>query len=327
MFDSFGLTEQRLAVYRAVLQQPDLTQSPRLPDLAGQVGLTEVDTASALEELRELGLLVPSWIEGEEYALDPSIAFDRLATRQQQIDDLSEELRSDKLAAGEFVSDYVNFLVQKTSRDIEILEGRVRANQRMQHFHPRTTVWGIIQSDAATTIDPVNFPDRPHLERGVELRYIYPESTLKKPGGSEFVEFVFSLGGKIRIAPAVPFRLIIFDGETAVMAIDPDDASVGAVIHHSRAVVRLAEEVFLSYWNRAVNPFEQQQWAREGGVTAQESEFLRLLVRGSTDEQVARKLGVSLRTVRRIASKLSGQVGASGRFELGVRAAQRGWVD
>jgi hypothetical protein len=50
-------------------------------------------------------------------------------------------------------------------------------------------------------------------------------------------------------------------------------------------------------------------------------------VHGATDEQVARKLGVSLRTVRRIAAELSEQVGASGRFELGVRAAQREWVD
>ena len=89
----------------------------------------------------------------------------------------------------------------------------------------------------------------------------------------------------------------------------------------------MAEELFLSYWNRAVDPFEEQRRAKEGGITAQESEFLRLLVQGATDEQVARKLGVSMRTVRRMAAKLGDQVGASGRFELGVRAAQRGWVD
>ena len=44
-------------------------------------------------------------------------------------------------------------------------------------------------------------------------------------------------------------------------------------------------------------------------------------------KQVARKLAISMRTVRRMVAKLSEQVGASGRFELGVRAAQRGWVD
>lgn len=111
------------------------------------------------------------------------------------------------------------------------------------------------------------------------------------------------------------------------MGIDPEDNAVGAVVHHSRAVVRMAEELFLGLWDRGFEPFAEQQRAREGGISAQEAEFLRLLVHGATDEQVGRKLGVSLRTVRRIAAKLSEQVGASGRFELGVRAAQRGWVD
>jgi DNA-binding NarL/FixJ family response regulator len=121
--------------------------------------------------------------------------------------------------------------------------------------------------------------------------------------------------------------MIIFDGESVVMGIDPEDQSVGIVVHHSRAVVQMAEELYFSWWDRAMVPFAEEQRARGADISPQEAEFLRLLVRGGTDEQVARKLGVSLRTVRRIAAKLSTQVGASGRFELGVRAAQRGWVD
>jgi DNA-binding NarL/FixJ family response regulator len=125
--------------------------------------------------------------------------------------------------------------------------------------------------------------------------------------------------------PSLPMKLLIFDGESAVMGIDPDDTSVGAVIHHGRAVVRLAEEFFRHHWKHADDPFaEHAPPAAE--ISSQEAEFLSLLVQGATDEQVGRKLGVSMRTVRRMAAKLSDQVGASGRFELGVRAAQRGWV-
>jgi DNA-binding CsgD family transcriptional regulator len=328
VFDSYGLNEQCLELYRTLLQRPDLGRSARLQDLADYLGRTEGDTARDLEALRELGLLVPSWIEGWEYPLDPSVAFERFAARRQrEIDDLSDALRSEQLAMGQFISDYANFAVQKSARDIEVLEGRERANQRMQRFRPTKSGWGLITADAATAFDPDNFPDRLHLERGVELRYIYPESFWKKRAAQDLIEFLFQLGGKIRIVPSTPFRLILFDGESAVMAIDPDDTNAGAVVHHSPAVVRLAEELFLSLWNRGVNPFDAQEQAREGGITAQEAEFLRLLVRGATDEQVARKLGVSMRTVRRMAAKLSEQVGASGRFELEVRAAQRGWVD
>ena len=152
MFDSLGLTADLLAVYRTVLHQPELTHSSRRQELADQLGLSEDDTGRELEKLRELGLLVPGWIEGWEYPLDPSIAFERLAARRQrEIDDLSNALRSDQLAVGKFISDHANSLVQKSTRDAEILEGRERANQRMQHFEPTTSMWRMIQPDA----DPI----------------------------------------------------------------------------------------------------------------------------------------------------------------------------
>ena len=92
-------------------------------------------------------------------------------------------------------------------------------------------------------------------------------------------------------------------------------------------MVNLAQELFLKYWAAADDAFIRSAPRERDGITAQDTELLKLLVQGATDEQVARRLGVSMRTVRRMVSKLSEQVGASGRFELGVRAAQRGWVD
>ncbi|WP_350279343.1 helix-turn-helix transcriptional regulator [Kribbella sp. HUAS MG21] len=328
MFDSSGLTEDLLAVYRALLQRPELGRATRLAELAAELGRTQDETSRDLQRLRDLGFVVPSWIEGVEYPLDPALTFARLAAdRQQEIDALSQQLRSDQLAASRFTADLANFMVQRTTQDVEILEGRELANQRMQRFRPEKSMWGLIQDAPIDKWNPDTFVDRQHLERGIEMRYIFPEAYFKRPGAPQILEFIVGLGGKVRIAPSVPFRLIIFDNDSAVMGIDPDDSAVGAAVHHSRAVVRMARELHLSYWDRAVDPFKEQRLALEGGISAQELEFLRLLVHGATDEQVARKLGVSLRTVRRIAAKLSEQVGASGRFELGVRAAQRGWVD
>lgn len=328
MFDSAGLTEDLLAVYRLLLQRPELGHAARLHELAAELGHSEVELSHDLQKLRDLGFVVPSWTEGVEYPLDPALTFGRLAAlRQQEIDALSTQLRTDQLAANKFTADLANFLTQRTTRDVEILEGRELANQRMQRFRPESSMWGLLQDSSPADWKPETFPDRQHLERGVEMRYIYPESYWRRPGAREILQYVADLGGKIRIAPSVPFRLIIFDNESAVMGIDPEDNAVGAVVHHSSAVVRMAMELHLSYWDRGFEPFAEEQRARSGEISAQEAEFLRLMVHGATDEQVARKLGVSLRTVRRIAAKLSEQVGASGRFELGVRAAQRGWVD
>jgi DNA-binding NarL/FixJ family response regulator len=50
------------------------------------------------------------------------------------------------------------------------------------------------------------------------------------------------------------------------------------------------------------------------------------LAEGHTDEAIAKRLGVSHRTARRIASDLMDRLGARSRFEAGVRAVQQGWL-
>ncbi|MEV0794151.1 LuxR C-terminal-related transcriptional regulator [Kribbella sp. NPDC050459] len=329
MFDSLGFSETTLLVYRAVLQQPLLARRSDMPDLCLQLGLSEETIQAEMDRMRELGLIVPRWTAvDEDYPLHPAIGFERLAAkRQEQIDEMAGALRSDQQAAGRFIADYSEFLQQTSSHEVEVYRGRDRAHQRMQHFQPTKSVWGLLTDPEPSDREPSDSPDIPLLERGVEIRTIYPESALKHASIRKYARYVIDRGVKIRVTPSLPMKILIFDGESAVMGIDPDDTAVGAVVHHSRAVVRVAEELFLSYWHKAVDPFELPYTKADREITAQESEFLRLLVQGGTDEQVARKLGVSLRTVRRIAAKLSEQVGASGRFELGVRAAQRGWVD
>jgi DNA-binding CsgD family transcriptional regulator len=61
-------------------------------------------------------------------------------------------------------------------------------------------------------------------------------------------------------------------------------------------------------------------------LTAQESIVVRLLAEGQTDDVVARRLGVSARTVRRIVTVVMRRLDARSRFEAGVHAVQRGWL-
>ena len=44
------------------------------------------------------------------------------------------------------------------------------------------------------------------------------------------------------------------------------------------------------------------------------------------DEQIARELGLSLRTVRRRVAEVLDELGATSRFQAGVEAVRRGWV-
>jgi DNA-binding CsgD family transcriptional regulator len=61
-------------------------------------------------------------------------------------------------------------------------------------------------------------------------------------------------------------------------------------------------------------------------LSNRERVLLALLSSGSTDQEVAAELGLSVRTVRRMVSDLMHQLGARSRFAAGVHAIDRGWL-
>ena len=169
-------------------------------------------------------------------------------------------------------------------------------------------------------------PDLPLLERGLRMRTIYLQSMTASKQALEYASAMHRLGGEVRATPTLPMRLLIFDQEIAIMPMDPENPTAGAVIHRSPAVVAVALSLFDSYWARATELFDPDDRADDTPLTPHEAEVLRLLAGGAKDEQVARLLGISLRTARRITANLSERLDAASRFELGVAAAKRGWV-
>ncbi|NKI43172.1 helix-turn-helix transcriptional regulator [Streptomyces sp. LD120] len=75
-------------------------------------------------------------------------------------------------------------------------------------------------------------------------------------------------------------------------------------------------------WQRAEVPPDQ----RDDAPSEAERQMLRMLMQGLTDSAVARQLGMSDRTVRRVVAQLMERLGAQSRFEAGVRAVERGWI-
>ncbi|MFI6040941.1 response regulator transcription factor [Nocardia sp. NPDC051321] len=65
---------------------------------------------------------------------------------------------------------------------------------------------------------------------------------------------------------------------------------------------------------------------RETLPSARELELIQLLCEGHTDEAAARRMNLSVRTVRRLTQQLMGHLGARSRFEAGVLAARMGLI-
>ncbi|MEV6411620.1 LuxR C-terminal-related transcriptional regulator [Kribbella sp. NPDC051718] len=328
MLEPLGVDEPTFAVYHALLSNPD--SSPE--QIASLVNLPLSEVHRMLDELRKLDLLVPTWLDpSTEHPVHPRVGLSGLVERRRgELNRMADELRLAESSADVISEQYNELLTARSSGDVEVLKGRENASRRIEELGLRaqTSFWGMIPAhiDDTLGVEPEKSPDMDLLNRGLRMRTIYLQSmTVSKPG-IDYAATLHRLGGEVRATPTLPMRLLILDQEIAIMAMDPENPTAGALIHRSPAVLFLAMALFDAYWARASELFSPEDRDDNNPLTPHEAEVLRLLAGGAKDEQVARLLGISLRTARRITANLSERLDATSRFELGVAAAKRGWV-
>lgn len=158
------------------------------------------------------------------------------------------------------------------------------------------------------------------VSAGRRCRAIYPVRALTAAPVEMAVRA--QAGEEIRLIAEVPTRLLVA-GTTHAMLPEPlGDADTPRVLVRQPALVAAATLLFEELWRRAapVADFERGQRG------AQRTLLLEQLAVGAQDEQIARRLGVSLRTVRRRVAELMDELDAHSRFEAGVEAVRRGWL-
>ncbi|MEV8376772.1 LuxR C-terminal-related transcriptional regulator [Kribbella sp. NPDC056861] len=327
MLEPLGVDDATFAVYHALLSRPDSTPA----QIAGLLNRPVAEILDTMDQLRKLDLLVPTWTDPDaEHAVHPRVGLSGLAERRRgELTRMLNELSQAESSADVIAEQYNELLTSRSSGDIEVLKGRANASRRIEELglKAKHSFWGMVPAHIDDALHPVEgSPDAPLLERGLKMRTIYLQSmTVSKPG-LDYAAMLHRLGGEVRATPTLPMRLLILDHEIAIMAMDPENPTAGAVIHRSPSVLALALALFDSYWARATELFSPEDRDDNNPLTPHEAEVLRLLAGGAKDEQVARLLGISLRTARRITANLSDRLDATSRFELGVAAAKRGWV-
>lgn len=154
---------------------------------------------------------------------------------------------------------------------------------------------------------------------GRQSRALYPTAALTV--APDAISARIRVGELVRVAPEIPTRLAII-GPQAVLH---DHHGVGSA---QRLLVRQPSLV------SALRALFEQLWERGTPVTdvglRHRRDARRLLVEhlaaGEKDEQIARALGVSLRTVRRRIAAIMTELGVDSRFQAGVEAVRQGWL-
>ncbi len=161
------------------------------------------------------------------------------------------------------------------------------------------------------------------LRSGIAGMVIYQADAVRTPEILRYLTEFSTAGAHIRVARRVTHRMMIVDRRLVFVAVDPDTLKPPYLLIREPALVRSFCSQFASTWKVAhtvgIGPEDS---------LADESvrEILQILSSGVTDDAAARELGVSDRTIRRRVAAVLDLLGASSRFEAGVKATQAGWL-
>lgn len=327
MLQVLGLDSSLESVYRALLTHPD----DGVSDLSGRLSLSETDVRACLDQLVDLRLLQPSReTPGMLRAVSPDVGLEVILRRQEaELVRRQEELARSREAVARTVAEFASLSprgdtaeklvgLDSIQRRLEVLTRELR--QDCLAIEP-----GGAQSQAS--LDASRPLDEQALARGVQLLTVYQDSVRNDRVTLDYARWISEQGGHVRTSPILPPRMLIFDRRTAVVPIDPENTRRGALCTTAPGIVASLVALFEQTWQAAV-PLgaDQRLLLDDTGVSAAERELLKLLASGMTDEAAGKRLGVSLRTVRRQMAGLMERLNATSRFEAGLKAAQRGWL-
>ncbi|MBV2153165.1 helix-turn-helix transcriptional regulator [Kitasatospora sp. SUK 42] len=324
-----GLDSTAEAVYRAMLSDP----GGSMQKLCDQLGISESVAREALDRLADLRLLRPSRdLPGTLQPVSPDLGLELLLRRQEEeLAHRREQLELGRAAAARAIAEYADLRPDAPSATTERLVGLDAIQFKLENLAREVSeeclsvMPGGAQSQAS--LDASRPLDEAAMRRGVSLRTLYQNSAHHDPATLAYARWMTEEGGEVRTCPTLPPRMLVFDREVAVVPIDPSNTRLGALCTREAGIIAALVTLFEQTW-RAASPLgvDESKDARTGlGDT--ERELLTLLASGVTDEVAARKLGISARSVRRQMAALMERLDASSRFEAGLKAAQRGWLD
>ncbi|ACU75081.1 transcriptional regulator, TrmB [Catenulispora acidiphila DSM 44928] len=320
-----GLEERLAQLWIAMASAP----GAGVEELADVLGISESQARVALDALADRALVrVSQQTPGLLVPVTAEAALRQLLRRQEE--ELAEQQRRI-----EEQRDQITKAVSASARDSD--DGRVEHIVGADAIHARFEQLAYRTETSIDSLLPVTgLPaqmlsdakplDVDLLQRGVAMRSLYLEAIRNDAPLMAYARDMQAAGADVRTSPTLPQRLFISDRCLAVVPVDPSTRAHGVLLVRTPGVVASLLELFETVWHNAApldvgNPIDTAT-----GLSDTERILLTMLADGATDESAAKRLGVSLRTVRRIMADLMRRLDAGSRFEAGIKAARRGWL-
>ncbi|MFI9118404.1 LuxR C-terminal-related transcriptional regulator [Streptomyces bikiniensis] len=315
-------------MYRILLKRP----RAGVAEIAEGLDWTVERARRTLDRLAELTLVRDSSEErGKVRLVNPEFGLATLLQRQErELAQHQQAVAATRLAITQMLTEYDDDSEAQTDEvrrytGLDAINSQIERLAQSAESSVEVFAPGGAQTEAA--LEAARPLDRAAVERGVRVRYVYLDSVRNDPTTLNYARWLHDIGGEVRVLPQLPPRMIIFDRRAAIVPIDPEAAARGVLILRGAGVVTALVSLFRQTWARA-EPLggSRVETSDAHGLTRQEQAVLDLLFEGHTDDVVARKLGVSVRTGRRITADLMARLGARSRYQAGALAMERGWL-
>jgi DNA-binding CsgD family transcriptional regulator len=170
--------------------------------------------------------------------------------------------------------------------------------------------------------------DLPALKRGVQQRTIYQHTVRDHSPTLAYVEQISAAGAEVRTLYEVFDRLIVCDRRIAFVPDPGEQLSQTALAIDDPGLIRYLVGIFDHAWERAT-PLRYNPGAHRPPRLADETRraVLQLMVNGYTDEAIAGRLGMSVRTVATHVRKTSEIFNSRSRAQLAYLIAKADLLD
>jgi DNA-binding CsgD family transcriptional regulator/sugar-specific transcriptional regulator TrmB len=345
VLEGLDLTPAECRCYEALVSVPRRTTS----DLVAATALDAAAVQVALDGLVERGLVSADGAgdaragdagagdagAGDAGAGDavrfvpapPEVAVELLIQRQRELHERA------RLYAAELMDRYrAGGGPGDVDDHVELVHGRAAVAQRFQQLQQAATqeVLVFVKAPFLTPSAEQAETEAKVLRSGVRVRGLYERAAIEDPDDVGQVARLLADGEEARVVPTLPFKLAIADRRLALVPFAPElPIGDSAFLVHEcgllTALVNLAELL----WDSGAPltaPEAFDAAGRDPLLEPRDREVLQLLQAGLTDAAIARRLGTSERTIGRRVRRLMDGTGAETRFQLGWRAAERGWL-
>lgn len=328
MLEVFGLDSHAEEIYGAMLACPGAS----VAELSDRLALPEAEIRAALDELARRCLLRASWHDPTVLRpVRPDIALEALVDREQaELGRRRKRLEEGRAVIAAIVAEYARHQKLAVRGECgERLDGVDAVRERIEQLawgvrHELLSVMGE-RGDPPPGMEANRSLEAMLIERGVGMRSLHLESGMTDERMAGYTRWLTEQGGQVRTCPTLPPRMLVFDRTHVMLPANPDEPVPAVVLVTAHGMVAALADFYELLWQTA-KPFGAPRHSGSDELTKQQRQLLRLLYDGNTDSAIARRLGVSVRTVRRMTAELMHETGARSRFQLGSRAYERGWL-